>query len=278
MNATKAKVFTLIRRLSLGLDYWGNSEFFVPHLRFEYLLEETQELLVGAAKFEELGISYRDASTQWEKQKGVLREALRNHEITTARVQEQISRASETEAQLVTEIEKLATAYEPTWSALMQASETMRRAISRETNGCEFGEVLKVVATISTAVATAGTGLGVALTAAQTFAHFKDRKGPAGKQDAYDKLGEFGEAKYKLDKLVAAGSGVASIANAAREITNVLDQTPSDMPVLPSDEQKIPRRNVPNWRKLWNRFGTWTKCKSIRRERRVHRPGYDREQ
>lgn len=233
-QAIRSKVFALMRRLSLGLDYWGKTRQFVPLLNRAFYTEEIDSLIEHARRIEHLYIMYRDAGDDWSAARSRIVDTLSSQQSFLTSMADRFAEINAIEASLVSDIEDLTNEYDACWRRVVEAGEEFKQAVRRETGGCEFKDVVVAVGAIATAVATMGTGAGVAIAALKTYSQFDARK-----HDPDDKLGDLAEPKYKIEKIAAVGKGVSEIAKGIEKISDVLDRPNAVVPELPSDAAKL---------------------------------------
>lgn len=233
-DAIRTKTFVLLRRLSLGLDYWGNQENFVPLVSHAFYSQAVDRLLEHARAVEAAYIRYRDAHADWTEARRHLEAGIGSQENLLVTLDERIRSLADVESALVRDIERLTAAYDDTWHRVLETGKEFKDAVRRETNGCEFKDVLVAVGAIATAVSTAGTGAAAAIAAWQAYNQF-DKK----KYDPDDKLGDLAEPKYKIEKVVAVGKGVSEVAKGVKAVADALDRPNPVLPNLPADAGKL---------------------------------------
>ena len=234
VEAIRRKVFTLIQRMTLGLDYWGNARNFVPLLTQTAYSDVLDDLLKHAKTIEEAYISYRDARDDWAGAQAVLLDAISAQEAIILNRDNQFRELEEVKVELVTDIETLTNAYDESWHTVLQAGIDFKGAVARISGGCEFKQVMVAVASIATAVGTMGTGTSAVLAAWHAYNQFD-----AKKHDPEDRLGSLAEPKYKVDKIITIGKGVAEVANGVEKIADILGRRNVAKPELPSDAAKL---------------------------------------
>ena len=233
IHAIRQKVFTLIQRMALELDYWGNTRNFVPLLNRTAYLEALDDLLEHAKTIEDSYIRYRDARDDWGAAREAFSDAIIAQEAFILGLGSQFQELARVERALVADIETLTNAYDASWHTVLAAGKDFKAAVRRKSR-CKFKDVMVAVGAIATTVGTMGSGSAAAMAAWQAYRQFD-----AKKHDTGDKLGSLAEPKYKVDKLVSIGKGVAQVANGVSKIADILNRPNVDVPDLPSDAAKL---------------------------------------
>jgi len=165
IEAIRRKVFTLIQRMSLELDYWGNTRDFVPLLNQTAYAEALDDLLEHAKTIEGAYIRYRDARDDWAAARAAFSQAVNAQQAFIFNLGNRFQELARVEYALVADVETLTNAYDQSWHTVLTAGEEFKAAVRRESNGCEFKDVMVAVGAIATAVGTMGAGAGAAMAA-----------------------------------------------------------------------------------------------------------------
>jgi hypothetical protein len=232
IGSLRSRVFMLIRRISLNLDFFGNSPSYVPLVAYRFYASVIDEFLEHAQKIESAYIRYRDASGNLSVQLSAARENIDSQLDFITSLERGFERINESEEQLVADLEFLTNQYENKWYAVQQAGEDFKRAVEREANNCSFQDVIKTVATIAVGIKTMGAGWALAAEAYATYDSFDAKK------DANDKLGDLAEPVYKVKKIVKVGEGVSNMAKGLNQIVDLLGNNDTSVE-LPADEGKL---------------------------------------
>ncbi|WP_299531837.1 hypothetical protein [Ulvibacterium sp.] len=232
INAIRSRVFMLIRRIALNLDYYGNSPTHVPLVAYQFYSNVLDEFLEHAKNIESSYIKFRDAEDKLSVEIKDIRDNVDSQLDFISSMERGLNHMNESEIQLVSDLEFLTNQYEGKWYAVQQASEAFKNAVRAEANNCSFGDVLKTAATIAVSIKTMGAGWALAAEAYKTYNGFDAKK------DSNDKLGDLAEPVYKVKKIAKVGEGVSNIAKGLTQIVDVLDSDNPDVN-LPSDAGKL---------------------------------------
>jgi hypothetical protein len=232
-EALRTKTFLLIRRLSLGLDYWGNQRNFVPLVSYEFYSQALAYLLDHARIIETNYIKYRDSLNDWKEAKVHFELGIAKQEGLIAYLEDSLRNIGTLENALVREIELLTCAYEASWLRVKSTAEDFKNAVSRQSS-CAFNDVAFAVGTIAVAIGTAGTGAATAMAAWQAYNDF-DKKN----HDPNDFFGDLAEPKYKIEKIIEIGNGIQGVSKGLSEIRDMLNPKGILPPELPNDAGKL---------------------------------------
>lgn len=229
-EAILARITGLLDQLSLGMDYFGQSEDFAPALSLEHYEDRLETLVEYAMKFETLHAGYlqnRDAGrlaigelNQAIEEKRILIEASRAAASANldkvSRLDEEIHEMASTIARLQPRCIELATEFKTDVEASMQ--------------GCSLGEALSVVGSIATAAASIKTGGLAAVAGGKKLWEMGRIGSTASGGEAFDAFSD------RIKVIGEIGKGVSEVAEGFKTIAEKLDQDPNEFPVTVTDD------------------------------------------
>ena len=222
----------LLRRLELGLDYFGEPSSYVPRLTARFYRDRINSLVESARSIETSHSKYFEADAQNEELVGSIRETIfatkqRAKDIATdlAEVDRAFSSAQNRVISLRNDLDGL-------WQDIFKAEGDFRAAVERESS-CDFFGTLMFIGSIATAVTTGVSALSAGTTALSALGNPTDADGnPIEDTIEYFKFG------YKTIK--PAGKSIAEFSKSYQEVRQALEPARGpEVPSLPSDQVKL---------------------------------------
>jgi len=244
LTLAQAKAFAdragaLLRKLQLGLDYYGRSMNFVPLLSTKFYSDIFASTLNYGKAIEAAYAAYVAAGADLKLIQANTAQAVINLQAAIQEIHNAIKAADEQIRNLDDTIEKLKNELDRIWVELLSAEDDYKRAVERqnaERGGCSFGQIITFAAALVAVVVSAGTVAGAAIGAAKLILdeHPKDAKGQ-------EITGDFAKGKYYVDQLQPVAQDAQALLQRYNELKDQLKSSdPAAPPSLPDDELKVP--------------------------------------
>lgn len=156
------RVYTMLRRLELGLDFYGYSLERVPLLSFdEYSKLLSNVILPQAKTIETAFFHYWDESRSIEERRTAVRLSMDEAKTRKRDIERLYSDCKDSTTRQLDELNALDSRVKASFEAIMKAQEVLNNAIEKKTNGgCKhLADALVAVGTIVAGVATGGGAL-----------------------------------------------------------------------------------------------------------------------
>jgi hypothetical protein len=235
-QASGDKVDSLIRQLSLNLDYYAQPLNHVPRLSVDDYISSLNGLIQYCKDIEQYYLSYKNLEKAQES--GVTKfSAARSKALAAiASVQAQIPGLVDQQNGTLESIARLELALTDLWAQLMSADQIFKQAVASHGHGCKFEQVVAIGAAIATIVASGGTAAAMIPVALSAL-----RKEPLKYDNGSSVADDFKGFKYKVDAVVTVGKDAVSILDAYNKLKGSFAPPPPGpaLPNLPGDEAKI---------------------------------------
>lgn len=235
--AQKSRAATLARQMSLGLDYYGNFQNYVPLLSADYYTDLVQRLFNYGAGIEVQYNTYMKSDADAEQQLAALKITQASVQANAEQIAAQLPGNVAQQKVLQITIDGMRDDVDDLWVRVNRAENAFKQAVASKGQGCDFDQIVTIGAAVASLVATGGAAsaaIGPALVALKG----PGASGPNGKPIA-DDLGGF---EYEVKTVVAVGSKTNDFVDAAKKVGIALRPTkPVEAGVLPlpSDEAKL---------------------------------------
>lgn len=235
--AQKSRAATLARQMSLGLDYYGNFQNYVPLLRAEYYRDLLDRMFSYGAGIEDQYKTYMKADADAKQQLAALRSTQASVLANADQIEGQLAGNVAQQKVLQDSIDGMRDDIDDLWVRVNSAETAFKRAVANKGQGCDFAQIVAIGAAVASLVATGGSAaaaIGPALAALKG----PGAPGPNGKPITDDLAG----FEYEVKTVVAVGSKANDFVDAAKKVGKALQPTnPAgvDVPPLPSDETKL---------------------------------------
>lgn len=212
-----ARVYSMARKINLGLDFFGYSRERAPLLAFETYSQHVNTSVLSQAKsIEDAFNGYWDANDNTEKQRTQIRAAVAAANGRKVDLEIEFERAEKEARALLEQIPVLDNKIEAAKEILMQREVELTEVINAKSNGCNLVSTLTSVATIVVGVSTGGAGF---ITAAQ--AGTKLYGDFTANNDSLQTLWD--NSKLLSDDLEELGKGAKSVAESVEAIRKGMD-------------------------------------------------------
>lgn len=235
-EAQRERARTLLRQMSLGLDYFGNYQNHVTLLSADYYGNLIDRLIKYGAAIERQYDTYTRTDTDAKTKLAALNAAQSSVRADADRLSAQLPEILEQQKVLESAIDALRDDMNVLWVQLQSAEASFKSAVASQGNGCSFGQIAAIGGAVATLVSTGGAAVA-AIGPALAALHGPGAPGPNGAPITDD----FAGFKYEIKTVVKAGSKVGDFAAAAAKVGQVLASENSNnvIPGLPSDSTKL---------------------------------------
>ncbi len=220
----KDQVRIQIKRLSMGLDAYGNSPSFVPMLTYKAYDDYIKRWIESALRAESLFSSFYSANKEQKEAISYVNETIQSLDALVVNLKDDILSIEKSRMDIQDDILRLFSEAQRALSKLILSSNAFQDAVSREA-GCDFGNVLKATAAI-VAISQGGAG---AIAAA----------GPLLDAINSDEKDNFKYLNLISEKMSIVYGNLQSISDAYGKIKDLITSTQNNNITLPNDKAKI---------------------------------------
>jgi hypothetical protein len=228
------KIDTLIRQLNLGLDYYAQPLNAVPLLSVDFYRALIKEMIGYGTDIQTAYLDYTAVQRDNNKAKEALATAMTKALLSIQNMQSQADQLLTQQQPLTDSIVRLGVSLNDVWQQLMSADANFKAAVASKGAGCDFKQIITICAAIGTLVMSGGTTAALIGTAISAL-----EKQPLKYGDGKPVGDDFKGFEFKVNTVVAAGSGIGSFADAFNKVRGALKPKTGGVDALPSDEAKI---------------------------------------
>ena len=219
--ACQARAESLLRQLSLGLDYHGQAANYVTLLSPKFYLDALNYVIPLAEGVENAYTTYGQSADNKDVATIQALRAQQEYRKVIELKQGERSKVTALLGPTLDSLKQLDLRRNELWTAVHAADSRFRHAVETKTLGCDFGKVVAIAAAVATVVATGGTAAGLLATSA-TFVSDKPQQA-----DKTPLPPRFEGAAYVVTTLTKVVTTAQEFGDAGKNLGKVLDGEPT---------------------------------------------------